>query len=381
MRLRPRHHFTPAKNWMNDPNGLIYHEGLYHLYYQHNPQSNEFGNISWGHATSDNLTHWEHHPVALRCTKAAMIYSGCTVATKAGTICAIYTEHIGDTEKYHEQICLAESLDGGFSFDQVSRKVLLQHDNPDFRDPKVFWHDKSNHWIMCVALPKAYTICFYRSEDLLHWTPTGTFTSSYAHGQCWECPDLFPLIDEKGIERWILSLSGENTDGKTWGMFYFIGTFDGLSFISDQQPYPMDYGSDYYAGITFEGLNERIMLAWSGNWAYAGKLNEPEWSGMMASPRRLTLKNSRIIQTIISPKVPYELKASSSLSSLEVGSSHIQWSDHELKIDRTRSKKRFPPPHTQLTYSVWIERIQIYEDAEIIEIVINDGERVYTVQC
>ena len=302
MHPRPDHHFTPPQNWMNDPNGLIFHEGLYHLYYQHNPVANVFGNISWGHATSRDLMAWEHHPVALHATNEAMMYSGCVVRDKQDQLCAIYTEHEGNTERYRERICLAESKDGGFTFDQDKRAILLEHSSSDFRDPKVFWHEASASWIMCVALPREFTILFYRSTDLQNWQICSEFSSRQARGQFWECPDLFALKNEAGEEVWILGISGENVDGASWGMFYFTGTFDGKTFSAEVGARPLDFGSDFYAGITFEGLQEKVMIGWCGNWAYANEIETKGWRGMMSSPRKLTFRNGQLCQSLISAK-------------------------------------------------------------------------------
>ena len=260
MHPRPEYHFTPPQNWMNDPNGLIFDEGRYHLYYQHNPSGNEFGNISWGHATSLDLISWEHASVALKATDKIMIFSGCVVKNEKGRLCAIYTEHEGDSENYRERICLAESGDRGFTFDQSTRKVILEHEDPDFRDPKVFWHAQSAAWIMCVALPKRYTIQFYRSGNLLDWTLSGEFSNDRCQGQFWECPEIFCLTNENEADVWILSISGENADGVSWGMFYFAGQFDGYGFKAELDARPIDIGSDFYAGITFEGTVERVMI-------------------------------------------------------------------------------------------------------------------------
>lgn len=378
MQPRPTSHFTPPKNWMNDPNGLIYHKGLYHLYYQHNPLANEFGNISWGHATSENLTHWQHHGLALSSRDEVMIYSGCTVENHEGKICAVYTEHEGGLENYRERICLAWSKDEGFTFDQENRIVILEHSEPDFRDPNVFWYAPDECWILCVSLPKKFTLLFYRSYDLINWSESGRFTSKERRGQCWECPDVFPLKNEQGKDVWILLLSGENADGKTWGMFYFQGTFDGYTFRASSKSQVLDYGSDFYAGITFSGLQEKILMAWCGNWAYASKLQEEGWRGMMSSPRKLRWKNGGIYQEIISDISINNLIVTHSIQELKLQDAILRWSSEFLEIDRSRSKLSFPPEHQILSYQVEIEELEVAIDKGILEFSINKGQKLLT---
>ena len=365
---------------MNDPNGLILHKGLYHLYYQHNPEANEFGNISWGHATSTDLEQWKHHDVALWCKEGVMIYSGCTAIDLEGNICAIYTEHVGDGENYFERICLARSSDHGYSFDQENRIILLEHSDPDFRDPKVFRYEPDNCWMMCVALPKQHTILFFRSTDLMHWSPTGKFTSTEYRGQFWECPDLFPLLDENDNEVWILSLSGQNPDGKTWGMFYFLGDFDGNSFTSKSRPKHLDYGSDFYAGITFEGLKKRVLLAWCGNWAYAGKLNESGWSGMMSAPRSISIAEKEIRQEFISDQEVIALDVSSTTKKTTIQECEVKWSSNELVIDRSGSKRKFPDEYQQVEFHQHIENIDLRVDEGLLEFAMNGGLKTMTVR-
>ena len=380
MPSRPDFHFTPPLNWMNDPNGLIYHEGLYHVYYQHNPLANEFGNISWGHATSRDLKTWNHHEVALRFTAEAMIYSGCTVRDRAGNICAIYTEHLGDTEDYHERICLARSHDGGFSFDQEERQIILERQENDFRDPKVFWYEAGQYWVMCVALPKQYTILFYRSTDLYSWTPSGEFTSSEPHGQFWECPDLFPLLDEAGQETWVLTLSGQNSDGQSWGMFYFVGFFDGHAFQAQGPSMVLDHGSDFYAGVTFEGLNERVMLGWAGNWAYAGQLSEGTFSGVMAIPRKLSLHKGMLYQELISDLEAIPLEVKLEPQKLGIENCSLEWRSNGLTIDRSNSPRKFPETYRVVNFEGKIQQLHLWKDNGIWELSINDGQQMMTVR-
>ncbi len=363
---------------MNDPNGLIFHDGLYHLYYQHNPHANEFGNISWGHATSKDLFDWEHHEVALWSTEDFMIYSGCTLIDEDGCVCAIYTEHIGDTENYHERICIAKSNDGGFTFDRDNRQILIQREEPDFRDPKVFRYEPEDCWVMCVALPKKYAILFYKSDDLVHWQETGSFTSQYPGGQFWECPDLFPLQDETGAERWILTISGQNVDGKSWGMFYFIGQFDGHTFRTESQSQPFDVGSDFYAGITFEGLPDRVMIGWCGNWAYAGKLKEQGWSGMMSTPRRLSIKAGILRQEYFTSNQSINLQVTTAKQVLDKNGMKLSWSVTGLEVERSNSDRGFPEDYNRVSFDGPIQSLEVITDEGIIECAIDGGEKMFT---
>ena len=362
---------------MNDPNGLICHRGVFHLYYQHNPFGIQFGNISWGHATSRDLKTWTHQPVALQAYDQTMIYSGCVIFDQNNllqqpntSLAAIYTEHVGDEKDYRERICLATSADGGMTFDQQHRQVILEHTDPDFRDPKVFFHGKTDRWIMVVARPKQYTICLYSSEDLIHWTHESDFTAEAPHTQYWECPDLYPLTDDNGITHWVLSMSGSNYDQQTWGMFYFIGTFDGHHFRTKGTYQWLDHGRDFYAGITFEGyVKDRIMMAWCNNWLTANQPHGGNWSGIMSSPRILRLYKGQVVHefvTEINPKTwhlsdPQEVMIQLTQITLVVSRHMIQL----LQPDNGwMDERRFP---------FEIKTLQCYEDTGLLELLINEG--------
>ena len=380
MHPRPKHHFTPPRNWMNDPNGLIYHRGVYHLYYQHNPEGNEFGNISWGHATSEDLLSWEHQPMALKAYNGVMMYSGCTVVNDKDQVCAIYTEHVGTTEHYSEQICLAESEDGGFTFNQANRKVILNHASPDFRDPKVLWHASSTSWILCVSLPKEYTILFYRSSDLVHWEYSSAFVDDETLGQFWECPDLFPVVDENGREVWVLSLSGQNADSRSWGMFYYLGSFDGFVFKAETGSRPVDVGSDFYAGITFEGLDKKVMMAWCGNWAYADKIITPDWNGVLSAPRRLSLKEGQLYQELLVNNKARRLEVTPHLKQERIKDCVVKWSKDLVEVDRSESKLIFPEDNQVVSYQGDVTSIDLFIDEGVLELLINHGANTMTVR-
>ena len=294
---RPQIHFSPSQNWMNDPNGMVYYDGTYHLFYQYNPYSNDWGNMSWGHATSTDLIHWTEQSVALTKTDLGDIFSGSCVIDKDNTagfgknaMIAFYT---ANGEK--QQQAIAYSTDGGTSFTHYSGNPVISNTTMnDFRDPKVFWHEESQQWIMSLAKGYEYAIDFYGSKDLKSWTKLSSFTSSVERcnkGQ-WECPDLLRM-KYNGEEKWVLVVSvnpGGPTSGS--GTMYFVGSFDGTNFTADNLEYPLflDYGMDNYAGVTWSNTGDRIiLLGWMNNWNYAGSVPCTPWRSAMTLPRELSL--------------------------------------------------------------------------------------------
>ena len=199
---RPQFHFSPPKYWMNDPNGLVFFDGEYHLFYQHNPQANSWGHMSWGHAISEDLIHWQHLPVALREENDIMIFSGCVVAdnknssgfsesTNKKVLVAVYTSH--NKKNGRQAQCLAYSNDRGRKWHKYVNNPVLDISSTAFRDPKVFWYNESACWIMVVALSDERKVQFYSSLDLKEWTFRSEFGPAGAVNGVWECPDLFPL--------------------------------------------------------------------------------------------------------------------------------------------------------------------------------------------
>lgn len=290
---RPLVHFAPAANWMNDPNGLIFHGGLHHLYFQHNPESADWGNMSWGHATSADLLTWQEHDVALRFDESEEVFSGSIVfdetnSSGLGTaedppLVALYTSH---TDRGQAQ-AVAFSLDGGYVWSKHG--VVLDRGTPDFRDPKVFRHEGA--WVLVAVEALDRQVHLFRSDDLLEWTPLSVFGPYGAPDGMWECPDLFPVDG-----RWVLTLSinpGHPNGGS--GMQYIVGDFDGTSFVPSSWGW-LDHGHDYYAGVTFSGLDEPVMLAWQSNWAYAREVPTHPWRGSAALPRRLALRGETLVQ-------------------------------------------------------------------------------------
>lgn len=309
-KYRPDYHFSPCYGWTNDPNGMVYYNGEYHLYYQHNPYGSLWGNMHWGHAVTKDLIKWEHLPVAIAPDSLGAIFSGSAVIDKdntAGfgkkTLVAIYTS-AGQIQTQS----IAYSIDNGRTFAKYENNpVLLDPHYIDFRDPKVFWHKQSQQWIMSLATTQ--TITFYGSKNLKDWSRLSEFGEGIGnHGGVWECPDLFPLI-YKGQTKWVLFVS-INPGGPNGGSAtqYFIGTFDGKTFTPDNLPYPLwiDYGRDNYAGVTWNDApqNRRIFIGWMSNWDYANEVPTINFHNAMTVPRELTLAHNGKHIVIASQPVP-----------------------------------------------------------------------------
>lgn len=303
---RPQIHFSPKEKWMNDPNGMVYYKGTYHLFYQYYPDSTVWGPMHWGHATSKDLIHWQHQPIALYPDSLGYIFSGSAVVDKNNTsgfgksgkvpLVAIFTHHdpVGDKagrNDYQVQ-SLAYSLDDGKTWIKYAGNPVLK--NPgikDFRDPKVFWFEAGKKWIMTLAVLDH--IAFYSSKDLKNWSKESEFGKGLgAHGGVWECPDLFELKGN-GKKVWVL-LVNLNPGGPNGGSAtqYFIGDFDGNTFTTSHRDTRwLDYGPDEYAGITWSNTsNRKIFLGWMSNWLYGTVVPTDRWRSAMTLPRDLALK-------------------------------------------------------------------------------------------
>ena len=295
---RPQIHFTPSQNWMNDPNGMVFVDGVYHLFFQYNPKGNDWGNMSWGHATSPDMIHWTEQPVALTRDDLGAIFSGSCVIDKdntagfgANAMVAIYTS-AGDDGKQQQSI--AYSTDGGKNFTKYSGNPVIKNDDDNLRDPKVFWHEESGQWIMSLAKGWKMGIEFYGSKDLKTWSHLSTFVTGLSGRPSlqWECPDLLEM-DYKGGKKWVLIVS-VNPGGPILGSgtLYFPGDFDGKEFKADEREYPLwlDYGMDNYAGVTWSNTGDRrVMIGWMNNWSYAGAVPCSPWRSAMTLPRELKL--------------------------------------------------------------------------------------------
>jgi fructan beta-fructosidase len=301
--LRPVFRFTPETNWMNDPNGLIYYKGKYHLFFQHNPEGDQWGNMSWGHATSTDLINWQHLPVAIPYSATHGIFSGSAVVDYFNTsglgslenpaMVAIYTDHNHDGS--HQAQSLAYSVDEGFTWTKYEGNPVLDLSMKDFRDPKVTWNTTNEAWVMSVVKPQEFTVCFYQSHDLKTWTLLSEFSNINGTDGVWECPDLFPLtVDGDPTKiKWVLFIS-VNPGGLTGGSgtHYFIGDWNGKEFTADDRTTRwLDYGRDNYAGVTWGDApnGRRVYLGWMNNWEYAKEIPANPYRGSMTTPRDLSL--------------------------------------------------------------------------------------------
>ena len=301
--LRPQFHFSPEVNWMNDPNGLVYHNGEYHLFYQYNPAGNEWGHISWGHAVSKDMMHWEHLPIAIPERDGLMAFSGSCVVDHRNTskfgrgdtppMVAIFTGHKPGKQVQN----LAYSNDDGRTWEFYKGNPVLDLGLADFRDPKVFWHQGTKRWIMVVSLATERVIAFFGSDDLKSWTELSRFGPAGARNKSnWECPDLFelPVENEQGKKLWVLEADmGDGSIAGGSGGEYFVGHFDGVRFSTIQHSQWVDYGRDFYAPISFENFpasdRRRVWLGWFNNWESCLVPTEP-WRGSMSIPRELSLR-------------------------------------------------------------------------------------------
>ncbi len=304
---RPQIHFSPKEHWINDPNGMVYYKGIYHLFFQYFPGATVWGPMHWGHAVSKDLIHWEQKPTALFPDSLGYIFSGSAVVDYHNTsgfgkngnppLIAIFTHHDPKGEKAKtsnfQNQSIAYSLDEGKTWTKYAGNPVLK--NPgivDFRDPKVMWFEATQKWIMTLATKDRVT--FYSSPDFKHWEKESDFGSNVgAHGGVWECPDLFPLNDN-GKKIWVL-IANINPGGpnKGSGTQYFLGDFDGKTFTPNSTETKwIDYGPDDYAGITWSNTGDRkIFIGWMSNWLYANLVPTVKWRNAMTTPRDLTIKH------------------------------------------------------------------------------------------
>ena len=304
---RPQIHFSPKAHWINDPNGMVYNNGIYHLFFQYHPYSSVWGPMHWGHATSRDMISWQEQPVAIYPDSLGTIFSGSVVVDKNNTsglgkdgqapLVAIFTQHNTEGEKAgrndFQNQSIAYSLNNGTTWIKYAANPVLK--NPgitDFRDPKVMWYEPLKKWVMTLATKDHIT--FYSSNNLKSWTKESEFGATIgAHGGVWECPDLF-ILDDNGKKVWVLIVNlnpgGPNKGSATQ---YFLGDFDGHKFM----PYNttikwLDYGPDEYAGITWSNTgNRKIFLGWMSNWMYANMVPTETWRNAMTIPRELKLKH------------------------------------------------------------------------------------------
>ena len=289
-RFRPAYHHTPLYGWMNDPNGMFYKDGVWHLYYQYNPYGSQWENMHWGHSTSRDLIHWEAQPMAIEPDWLGSIFSGSCV-TNGDEVVAMYT-----SAGHHQMQSIAVSKDGGRTFEKYSgNPVLTTSDVSDFRDPRPFWNEDIKAWNLILAAGQEMRI--YSSKDLKDWKYESSFGKEYGnHSGVWECPDLFEIKNEKlNIKNWVL-ICNINPGGPFGGSAtqYFVGQFDGHKFTCESMPKVtkwMDYGKDHYATVSFYNApeNRRVVLAWMSNWQYANQVPTKQYRSGNSIPRDLGL--------------------------------------------------------------------------------------------
>lgn len=300
---RLQFHFSPDSMWMNDPNGMIFYAGNYHLFYQHYPDSNVWGPMHWGHAISQDLLHWKHLPIALYPDSLGYIFSGSAVADEKNTsgfgtkenppLVSIFTYHNPKAERAgridFQSQAIAYSTDSGMTWTKYKNNPVINNSgSKDFRDPKVFWHEAESKWVMILAVKDR--VHLYSSVNLKNWKKESEFSDG-AGGGVWECPDLFPL-SEKGTEKWVMLVSkgggGPNGGSATQ---YFLGRFDGNKFTREHDEVRwIDHGPDNYAGVTWSNVKDRrIFAGWMNNWMYADKIPSLRWRGAVTTPRELGL--------------------------------------------------------------------------------------------
>ena len=312
-KFRPTYHFSPLYGWMNDPNGMVYKDGEYHLFYQYNPYGSKWGNMSWGHAISKDLVNWQHLPVAIAPDALGTIFSGSAVVDTdntagfgAGAIIAIYTQN---SDRQVQSI--AYSTDNGRTFTCYENNPVLTSDARDFRDPKVFWHKETRRWIMILAVGQEMQI--FSSPNLKDWTYESSFGEGQgAHGGVWECPDLFELpVEGTNEKKWVL-LCNLNPGGPFGGSAtqYFVGTFNGKEFVNESPSKTkwMDWGKDHYATVTWSDApdNRRIAIAWMSNWQYANDVPTSQYRSPNSVPRDLglfTVGGETYLQSAPSPEL------------------------------------------------------------------------------
>ncbi|CAI7659791.1 unnamed protein product [Penicillium pancosmium] len=333
---RGQYHFSPKEHWMNDPNGLLYHDETYHLFFQYNPGGIQWGNMSWGHATSKDLTHWEEQPIALLArgyggNVTEMYFSGSAVVDVDNTsgfgkdgkipLVAMYTSYypVAQTlpsgkyiQENQQAQSIAYSLDHGISWTtyDAANPVIYQPPTPyqeqyqNFRDPFVFWHEESRKWVVVTSLAALHKLAIYTSENLKDWKLASEFGPYNAQGGVWECPGLFQLPLDKGKSmKWVIT-SGINPGGPPGtvgsGTQYFVGEFNGATFTPDDDSvYPgnatanwMDWGPDFYASAGYNGLtaDDFVQIGWMNNWQYGTNIPTTPWRSAMSIPRHLSLK-------------------------------------------------------------------------------------------
>lgn len=302
-RYRPLYHFTPDRNWMNDPNGLVFYDGEYHLFFQHNPHGDTWGHLSWGHAVSADLVNWRQLPLAIP-ERDVMIFSGSAVmdwdnvsglgAEGAPAMVAIYTGYDPDDHTENQQMSF--SLDRGRTWRAFEGNPILEAGRDGmFRDPKVFWHAPTRRWVMTVSRSAENVVSFFVSENLRDWREVSSFGPAGVVAGPWEVPELLEVPVDGGGTRWVLAIgiTGDAGPAGGSGVQYFVGDFDGERFTPSAEARWVDYGADFYALQSWSGIpsadGRRIWIAWLANTRYANEQPTSPWRGMLTIPRSVHL--------------------------------------------------------------------------------------------
>ena len=406
-KFRPLYHHTPEYGWMNDPNGMFYKDGVWHLYFQWNPYGSQWENMHWGHSISRDLVHWEALPMAISPDWLGTIFSGSCV-TNGNEVVAFYT-----SAGHHQTQSMAVSKDGGRTFEKFSgNPVMTTSDIPDFRDPKVFWNEEAKVWNLILAAGQEMRI--YSSKNMTDWKYESSFGKEYGnHSGVWECPDLFEIKDEtSNIKKWVL-LCNINPGGPFGGSAtqYFVGQFDGKKFTCESMPKVtkwLDYGKDHYATVSFYNApeNRRVVLAWMSNWQYANQVptkqfrsansiprdlgifqyGEETYVSVVPSKEMLAVRGQKIKKPTEACELVIDLKGSADITlTNDKGEQVIMKYDargQHFSMDRTQSgetgfSEAFPCVTTAPTYGP-LRQLRIFIDRCSIEAIDADGHMAMT---
>ena len=427
-KFRPAYHHTPLYGWMNDPNGMFYKDGVWHLYYQYNPYGSQWENMTWGHSTSRDLVHWEAQPMAIEGDWLGAIFSGSAIVDKDNTagfgrnaVIAMYTS-AGAAQTQS----IAYSADGGQTFTKYAGNPVITFNAPDFRDPKVFWHESTNRWIVVLAVGQE--VQFYSSTNMKEWRYESSFGREYgSHDGVWECPDLFELgVNGSSSAKQLLTPNSSLLTQKKWvlllninpgGLFggsatqYFVGQFDGHKFVCEDNPSEtkwMDYGKDHYATVTFHNAPEGriVALPWMSNWQYANQVPTHQFRSANGLPRDLEIKTvggetiltstpskeltalrgKKVKQPTETCEIVIDVKGSADITLSNVKGEQVTMrydaQQQEFRMDRTKSgdvsfSEAFPCETVAPTYGA-IRQLRLFIDRCSIEAFDAEGKMAMT---
>ena len=407
-KFRPAYHHTPQYGWMNDPNGMFYKDGEWHLYYQYNPYGSLWENMTWGHSVSKDLVHWEALPLAIEADAIGTIFSGSCVVDKdntAGfgknTVIAFYTS-AGEAQTQS----MAYSTDGGRTFNKYEKNPVVTFNAPDFRDPKVFWYEGTHRWIMMLAVGQEMQI--WSSANLKDWQKESSFGSEYGnHGGVWECPDMLKIED-----KWVL-ICNINPGGPFGGSAtqYFIGDFDGKKFTCESMPKVtkwLDYGKDHYATVSFSNAPEgrTVVMAWMSNWQYANQVptrqfrsansiardlglfkdGEETYVSVIPSKENLAMRGNKVKNPTATCEIVIDVKGSMELTLSNAKGEQVVMNYDSQKqtfaMDRTKSgdmsfSEAFPIVTVAPTHGN-MKQLRLFIDNSSIEAFAGDGKMAMT---